>query len=91
LFFDASGSVFLTRITADDNTNLAVAGTPSGIFGSAVGSITITCGSMILNEGYGYSLTAGTTITLKGVFTYGNGLANFTNVTPTVTRACPLP
>jgi hypothetical protein len=91
LEFHASGSVTLTRVTADGNQFLD-SDTENGILGTAGGSITFTCGSLNFNEGAGYNLTAAV-VTLKGVFTYGNGTANTTNTTPlvTITRSCPLP
>ena len=62
----------------------------SGVRGTAVGSITLTCGSLNFNEGYGYNLDAAA-VTLKGVFTFGNPDDNYSNVIPTSTRNCPLP
>lgn len=91
----ATGNVTLTRVTANDHTDL-VAGAPRS-FGVSVnstgGNITFTCGSMYYNEGSGYILSAGTgkVITLKGVTTFGNDLGNTLNVIPVITRACPLP
>jgi hypothetical protein len=86
--------VSLTRVTADLNDDGGI-GAPlsSGIDGTAVGNITLTCGSFNYNEGYGIDLTvgAGKIITLKGFYSYGNGSANTVNVTPIVTRNCPLP
>jgi len=94
LYFTATGNVILTRITADLNDgDLINTYAGAGIKGVTAGTITLTCGSMNLNEGSGYDLTAGIgkLITIKGVFTYGNGSANVTNVTPLITRTCPLP
>jgi hypothetical protein len=36
-------------------------------------------------------LTAGTTITLKGVFTYANGTNDYASPSAVITRTCPLP
>jgi len=90
LEFYASGSVTLSRVTANGNQNL-VPGTGNGVVGEAGTSITFTCGSLNLNVASGYDLTAGTFIVLKGVFTYSNGTGNVYNVPPTITRSCPLP
>jgi putative surface-exposed virulence protein len=92
LFFNASGSVFLTRVTAALNNDSTV-GAPlsAGIFGTAGGNITLTCGNLFLNEGSGYFLSSGGVITLKGVFSYGNGDADSASGTPLITRTCPLP
>lgn len=91
LEFYITGNVILTRITANNNNDL-VGGAPvqSGVFGTAGGAITLTCGTMYNNEGYGYNLT-GTVITLKGVFTYGNPSNNFASPAAVITRTCPLP
>jgi hypothetical protein len=92
LYFNASGAVTITRITADENDD-EVGGAPTadGIEGIAAGSITLTCGSLTNNEGNGYNLTStGGTITLKGIFTFGN-LGNNSNVAPVISRTCPLP
>jgi hypothetical protein len=98
LFFDASGNVILNKVTADGNNNDNVnASIGSGLYGRSGGSITLTCGSMANNgnpvstEAYGYHLEATGTITLKGVFSFGNWSGNFTSVPPIITRACPLP
>lgn len=91
LEFNITGATTLTRITANYNNDL-VGGAPlqSGVFGTAGGAITITCGTMYNNEGYGYNLT-GTVVTLKGVFTYGNPSNNFASPMAVITRTCPLP
>ncbi|MFN3491681.1 MAG: beta strand repeat-containing protein, partial [Anaerolineales bacterium] len=97
LYIYASGNVTLTRITANNNNDLLVGAPQSyGVYVySTLGNIAFTCGSLNNNEGRGYSLNVagiGKTITLKGVYTFGNGLANFTSgATPSITRACPLP
>jgi hypothetical protein len=91
LEFYASGSVTLSRITADGN-QAAGLGTGNGVVGVAGTSITFTCGSLNLNQADGYHLTAGTFVVLKGVFTYGNADNYIDPGTPTtITRSCPLP
>ncbi len=96
LSIDASGNVTLTRVTANYNNDLSL-GAPqsSGVYvNSSAGNIVFTCGSLNYNEGGGYSLTVagvGKTITLKGVYAFGNGAPNTTSGTTTITRACPLP
>lgn len=87
----SNGTVSLTRITADNNDNGASDGT--GLLVLTDGAINLTCGSMYNNTDFGYYLSAGAgkAITIKGVFTYSNGLGNITNNTPIVTRTCPLP
>ncbi|MFN8410895.1 MAG: hypothetical protein U0Z26_00770 [Anaerolineales bacterium] len=82
--FNSSGTVNMTRITADMNTL-------AGVEGTAVGSINLTCGSLLLNTGAGYNLSASALITLKGIFTFGNGAVNAASGTPVITRTCPLP
>lgn len=93
LYFNTSGTFTITRITADGN-NDGVGGAPQsdGIEGTAVGNITLTCGSLTNNEGDGYNLSSTSgIITLKGIFTYGNLLGNNSNIAPVITRTCPLP
>ncbi len=89
LYFNATGSVSLQRVNASFNNDGVVDGSFSaGIKGTAVGSITLTCGNLFNNEKYGYDLT-GASIILKGVFTSG---LNTVNSSPTtITRTCPLP
>lgn len=95
LYIQASGNVTLTRITANNN-NDTVVGAPqsAGVYVySSLGNILLTCGSMYNNEGYGYDLNVagiGKTITLKGVFTFGNPLGNDAPAA-IITRTCPLP
>ncbi len=94
LAFDATGNVTMTRIIADLNADGVVDGNFSaGVFGTAGGTISLACGSMNLNEGAGFNLTAGIgkLITLKGVFTHGNGLVDFSSAPTVSTRTCPLP
>jgi hypothetical protein len=94
LSFEATGNVSLTRISADLN-NDGVGGAPLsvGVRGIAGGTISLTCGSMNFNEGAGYDLTAGAglAVTLKGVYTYGNGAGDFSGPITVSTRNCPLP
>lgn len=87
LYFGVVDTVDITKITADWNGD--------GVIGYAGGNITLTCGSMTNNAGYGWRLSAWDApnfVTLKGVFAYGNG----TNTaliagTPVTVRTCPLP
>src|SRR5690606_5318971 len=56
LLISASGTVTLTRITANFNNNL---GSGSGLEVTTInGAINLTCGSMYSNAQYGYNLTA---------------------------------
>jgi hypothetical protein len=93
LFFNASGSVFLTRVTAAlNNDGIADAFLSYGIWGTAGGNITLTCGALFLNENSGYFLSSGGIVTLKGVFSYGNGTPDSAIGTSVlITRTCPLP
>jgi len=88
LYFDAGNTMSLTRFTADGNGDDGIRG-----YGQ---SITLTCGSITRNSGfgYGYWLDAWGTpnlITLQGVFAYGNGINGWTSGTLVQTRTCPLP
>jgi hypothetical protein len=80
----ASGSISLTRVTANNNAGAGV------IVDSANSSILFTCGSLNLNGDAGYILS-GTVVTLKGVYSFGNGAANSVTGTQVFTRSCPLP
>ncbi|MBL8089438.1 MAG: right-handed parallel beta-helix repeat-containing protein [Anaerolineales bacterium] len=94
LYIYASGNVTITRITANYNNDPGIAAANGVTVYSNAGNIAFTCGSLNNNENIGYSLTvtAGKTITIKGVYTFGNGTpTNFTSGTTTITRACPLP
>jgi len=64
------GAVSLSKITADDNGG-------SGVDGATDGNITISCGSMTDNGGFGWHLWTPSVVTLKGVFAYGNGTNTF--------------
>jgi putative surface-exposed virulence protein len=93
LFFFATGSAFLTRVTAALNDDGVFGGNASnGIEGYAFGNITLTCGSLFFNEGYGYYLNAIGVVSLKGVYSYANGDADSANGSSVlITRTCPLP
>jgi hypothetical protein len=84
LYFESSGIVSLTRIRSDGNGD-------DGVEGSADGNIKLTCASMTNNDDYGWYLTSSGTITLVGVFGIGNTSGTYSNVTPAITRSCPLP
>jgi hypothetical protein len=86
----ATSNVMLTRITANYNNTF---GFGTGLEVYTNGSITLTCGSMNNNAELGYNLNAGVgkVVTLKGVYTYGNGFPNFSGPTTVTTRTCPLP
>ena len=64
----AHGNITLNNITADNNGGTGVNGS------STNGSILVACGSMTNNKSYGWSFQTGTgqTVTLHGVFAYGN-------------------
>lgn len=92
LMFNANGNVTLNRLTAMNNDTVPGGFTGSGIVGVFGGAgtkvLTYNCGMLMGNEAFGMDITGATTITLKGVML---GQTNDTNVTPAVTRACPLP
>lgn len=87
----SNGVVTLTRITANSNNDGL--GDGDGLIVVTEGAINLTCGSMYNNIDYGYNLTAGIgkVVTIKGVFTYGNLLNDFSGPTTVRTRTCPLP
>ena len=95
LNFASPGNVDISKITADNNGGGSILG-GDGVEGySEKGNITISCGSMTNNTGYGWRLqlfTASKLITLKGVFALANTAGNtlltdpFTVVT---VRTCP--
>ena len=84
LIADTHGNIILNNVTADNNGG-------TGVSGYADGSILVACGSMTNNGGYGWSLAAGTTATLKGVFAFGNNGGNTEPASGTFTyvRTCP--
>jgi hypothetical protein len=85
LYLSSNGAVSLTRVTADLNTY-------KGLYVDKATNITITCGSMLYNiNDAGYDLFARLAITLRGVYTFGNGAANVSSVPTIITRLCPLP
>jgi hypothetical protein len=92
LYVQGTGTVNLTRITADLNTD---AGGPvaNGVFVQTLGAINLTCGSMYGNEGSGYDLSAGVgkLVTIKGVLNYANGSGDGASTPFVITRNCPLP
>jgi hypothetical protein len=81
-----SSNVFsMTRFSADRN---GTGGTGSGITGTAHSNITLSCGSINLNEQFGYNLTSTVgAITLRSVYAYLD--TNASNKTPILVRACP--
>lgn len=92
LMFNSNGHVTLTRLTAFGNDFVPGGFAGSGIVGVFGGggtnkTLTFSCGSLMGNEDYGMNITGASVINLRGVF----GQANFTNVTPVITRTCPLP
>jgi putative surface-exposed virulence protein len=93
LFFFATGSAFLTRVTAALNTDgVADSNYSQGIEGYAFGNITLTCAALFFNEGIGYDLNAGGVVSLKGVFSYANGTPDSAiGSSVLITRTCPLP
>lgn len=79
----AVGAVSLSKVTADANGSEGVE------LYSEVGTVTITCGSITSNGGFGLYLDAGSTITLKGVYALGNGINTwFSPFPPIVVRSC---
>jgi hypothetical protein len=88
LYFESPGNVDISRITADVNGGDGVDGS------SEYESITISCGSMTDNTGYGWDLQVlypGEIITLTGVFSLGNTLGDVASGALTIVRTCPLP
>lgn len=81
----SDGVVNLMRITGDDNGG-------DGLSVGTTGPVTLTCGSFNLNGLYGWAISA-STLTIKGVFTAGNGSGDFINTSGTTVtvRNCPLP
>ena len=67
LFATSHGNITLSKVTADNNSNI-------GVYGYADGKILISCGSMTGNTSYGWEfwVPSTQTVTLKGVFAYGN-------------------
>jgi hypothetical protein len=83
----AHGNITLNNITADNNGGTGVNGS------STNGSILVACGSMTNNKSYGWSFQTGTgqTVTLHGVFAYGNkvGDTHLTGGTLIYVNSCP--
>jgi len=67
LHFKTKGVVSMTKVTADDNGE-------DGVDGQSDNNITIVCGSMNMNGGYGWNFNAPSPkiVTLKGVFAFAN-------------------
>jgi fibronectin-binding autotransporter adhesin len=86
LYTDSHGNITMNKVTADNNGG-------RGVYGGADGNITVACGSMTNNGWYGWWFQSWLTVTLKGVFAYGNngglGNTNPANGTFVYVRACP--
>lgn len=83
----SAGDVAVTRVTADQNIG------EGGSIGS-LRNVTLTCGSMINNDGRGLFVSAvNGTVTLKGVFAYGNEFGNskVSAAHEITVRTCPIP
>ncbi|MFN8413251.1 MAG: hypothetical protein U0Z26_12760 [Anaerolineales bacterium] len=97
LGFAATGAVNMSRVTANFNDGLANSYTGQGIHGTTTGgTMTLTCVVTIGNgESSGYYLWIGNgkTLTVNGVVSYGNGLADYVNplATNIIKNNCPLP
>jgi hypothetical protein len=90
LYFDATGSVSLARVTAEDNGSAAG---EDGIKGYSGANITLTCSHTINNLfGSGYDLAAFATLSLKGFYSNFNALLDVgTGTTVSKTKPCALP
>lgn len=94
LEFNANGNVTFNRLTAFGNDFVPGGFAGSGIVGLFGGggtnkTLTFNCGMVMGNETFGMDITGATVISLKSVML---GQTNdFHSVTPTITRACPLP
>jgi hypothetical protein len=91
LYFDASGSVALVRVTAEENGDSAG---EDGIKGYAGGNLSLICANTINNLfGSGYDLTADLGLYLKGYYSNFNGAADgeVYATLPTRTKPCALP
>ncbi|MFN8410893.1 MAG: hypothetical protein U0Z26_00760 [Anaerolineales bacterium] len=92
LYFETNGLADISHITADNNdsTNLS---NGSGVDGfSANAGINVVCGSMTNNGVFGWRFGATTIISLKGVFSFGNGNVSEVNKLSGIlveSRACP--
>jgi hypothetical protein len=86
LFISSIGAISLAKIHADDNGG-------NGVTVSTNSNITVSCGWMTGNVGFGwdFSLPAGKVVTLKGVYSYGNtgGDTNLSGGTLVTYRLCP--
>lgn len=70
VFIEAGGDVNLSKFVADGNTG-------DGVFIASLKNVTLTCGSLTSNQGTGLAISAlSGTLTLKGVFVYGNEYEN---------------
>ena len=67
LYTYSHGNIVLNSVYANNNGG-------TGVYGSADGKILISCGSMTGNTAYGWEfwVPSTQTVTLKGVFAYGN-------------------
>jgi hypothetical protein len=88
LYFQSGAGASLTKVTADGNGG-------DGLQGYAARNISLSCGSLTNNGGYGWWLMAWgspNVVTLQGMFAYGNGTGNswLQAGMLTQTRACPL-
>jgi len=96
LEFHTKGIATLTRISANGNDwDTANAKIGGGVLGTAK-TITLTCGHMFGNgiddPARGYNLTATGVITIKGIYSAGNGGTDFADgSSEVITKACALP
>jgi hypothetical protein len=91
LYFDASGSVALVRVTAEENGDSAG---EDGIKGYAGGYLTLICANTINNGfGSGYDLTADSALYIKGYYSNFNGALDGEVYATllTKTKPCTLP
>lgn len=93
LNFAASGNFTASSAIALGNDGFSNAYSGKGISGYSSGNIIMSCVIVTDNEHQGLAISAGVnTITLKGYYSYLNGLADsMTAGTVTITRACTLP
>jgi len=83
LWFNTDGAALLSRVTTSGNGTY-------GINGSAIGSITLMCAVVMDNGNSGYTLN-GASITIKGLFSYGNLFADSATPAAVITYPCALP
>ena len=88
-----NGTVALTKVNADGNQGtVSSTYTGDGVYVSAGVKVTLTCGELVNNVGYGADVVTAPHLTLSGVAMLDNGAGSLNFVgTPAQTSTCTMP